>query len=180
MKTVFNQYGVALITVLVGIGVMAAAFGTGFSEKNGIIQTAGAKARADSVDFSYYRDFEAVKAVHERTKPKAFYSSAAGRLFVDTDTDLLSAFGITDFEGSFYSLRETVLTDGNFGIMFCRMLDIRDEEGNSCLSLYNAQDGHITFPKAGIYYVCFRTRDRENVAGIWKIPIAVDEKGAER
>jgi len=175
MKEIFNQYGSAIIAILVGIGIIAMIFGISYGGKTGVLKIAGIGAAVESDDYSAYTDFETVRAVHERSKPEAAYISAVGRLFVHTDTDLLSCFTISDFGGNIYSLRETVLTNIDSGIMFCKILDIRDNDGNSYLPLYNSVNGYIRFEEAGIYYVCFKTRDMQNVTGIWKIPIAVDE-----
>lgn len=175
MKEIFHEFGTAIIAIISGILIIGLLFGLTISGKVGILQIAGSGIQKEAIDYTSYRDFDVVITWHNRTKPVVTYTASYGRFFEDEITDFLERYYAKDMEGTVYVLDQVILEQLFTKQMFGKILDIRTEDGASILNSYNSINGTIQFPKAGVYEVYFKVRDKENLTSVWKIPIAVDE-----
>ena len=175
MKVIIQEYSAAILAVLMAVLVIGILFGISLSDRNGILEIAGIPAEKEELDYTSYRDFNAVAVWHSRTKPEAAYFSTFGRFFAGENAGFLERYYAKDMEGMVYPMDEVILAELFTNDMSGKILDIRKADGTSVMSAYSEADGSIHFPGAGVYEVYFQIRDRENLTGIWRIPIAVDE-----
>ena len=175
MKEIFQEYGAAIIAVITGVLLLGVIFGIRHADKTGLFSIMGLSVEKQETDYTAYRDFDAVQVWHEREKPQVYYVEEKGRYFADETCGFLERYYAKDMEGALYSMNLVMLENRYPDVMFGSISDIRDAEGNSRMSYYNAANGKIRFQEPGVYEVYFRVIDRENIEETWKIPIAVDE-----
>ena len=175
MKEIFQEYGTAIIAIITGIALIGLIFGVQYAGKTGIFEIAGTTLQKEEIDYTAYRDFDAVKLWYEREKPQVFYVTSKGRFFADENAEFLKRYYAKDMEGVVYYLDEVIIRQRYPNIMFAAICDIRNSHGNSVINYYNQSNGYIYFQEPGIYEVYFRVIDRENVEETWRIPIVVDE-----
>lgn len=176
MKEIFHEFGTAILAIFTAVLVIGILFGISVSGKHGIFEITGIATKKEEIDYTAYHDFDAVVTWHNRTKPAAAYDTALGRFFAAEDADFLERYYAEDMEGVIYPMDKVILAQLFTNTMFGKVLDIRKADGTSVMHSYSATEGSIRFPSAGIYVVYFQIRDKENITGVWKIPIAVDER----
>ena len=176
MKEIFNEFGTSIIAIVTAVLILGVLFGTTVSGKTGILKIAGVSVVKEETNFTAYHDFDTLVNWHNRTKPVAGYSAYYGRFFALDSTSFLARYYARDMEGTIYPMDRVIVAKLFANTMYGRVIDIRRADGTSFMSSYSATDGSIRFPDAGVYEVYFQIRDRENLASVWKIPIAVDER----
>lgn len=177
MKEIFHEFGTAIIAIVTAVLILVVLFGISVSGKTGILKIAGVSVEKEETDFTSYRDFDSVVTWHNRTKPVAAYTASYGRFFVLNSTNFLERYYAKDMEEIIYPMDKVILAKMFPDTMFGEVLDIRKNNGTSVMSAYSATDGSVRFPSAGVYEVYFQLRDKENLTSVYKIPIAVDERG---
>ena len=176
MKEIFHEFGTAIIAIVTAVLILGVLFGISVSGKTGILEIAGVPMEKTEIDYTSYHDFDAVVTWHNRTKPIASYHDELGRFFANENIGFLERYYAEDMEGIVYPMKDVVITKLFINEMFGKILDIRRADGISVKSAYSETNGSINFSSTGIYEVYFQISDRDNLTGVWKIPIAVDER----
>jgi hypothetical protein len=174
MKVIFQEFGSAILAIIVAVLIFGTLFGITIAGRTGILEVAGIHAEREATDYTAYRDFEAVNVWHERTKPQVAYTASFGRFFSGEDTDFLERYYAKDMEEVIYPMDQVILAKRYPESMYGKVVDIRRVDGTSILDSYSKENGTIRFPEIGVYQVYFQVRDRENLTSTYQIPIAVD------
>lgn len=174
MKVNFQEFGSAILAIVVSVLIFGTLFGIIIAGRTGILEIAGTHAEKEETDYTAYRDFEAVNIWHERTKPQVAYTASFGRFFSGEDTDFLERYYAKDMEDIIYPMDQVVLAKRYPEIMYGKVVDIRRCDDSSILEFYSKENGTICFPEIGVYQGYFQVRDRENLTSTYQIPIAVD------
>ncbi|MDR0925352.1 MAG: hypothetical protein LBN31_13495 [Hungatella sp.] len=174
MKIIFQEFGSAILAIIVAVLIFGTLFGITIAGRTGILEIAGMHGEKEETDYTAYHDFEAVNIWHERTKPQVVYIASFGRFFSGEDTDFLERYYAKDMEEVIYPMDQVILAKRYPEIMFGKVVEIRRMDGSSILDSYSKENGTISFPGMGVYQVYFQVRDRENLTSIYQIPIAVD------
>ena len=176
MRTIMEQYGGTILAMISGILVIGILFGIARNDQEGILGVVGVATEKQEEVYTEYEDYDAVITWHKRELPSVSYEEMKGRYFAEQSTSFLSRYYVKDMEEQVYPLDKVILEELYPEVMFGKILDIRNSDGESVMGGYAEHDGSMTFTQAGIYEVYFTVRDRENVTSTWKIPIVVDER----
>ncbi len=176
MREIVQEFGSAIIAIITAILIIGILFGITAFDKQGILKITGVAVSKEEVDYTSYRDFDALVTWQNRTKPVANYISTFGRFYANETAGFIEWYYAKDMESRIYPMNQVILTKLFKDNMFGKVLDIRKADGTSIMGTYSEMSGSIRFPTAGVYEVYFQIRDKENKTSVWKIPIAVDER----
>lgn len=147
-----EEYGETLLAGLAGCMILALVLTTG------ILSVIGIRIKLKENSNMQYQDMDAFSGLCQREKPEIIYDTDR-HWYVGEVISIDEAFWGEDADGKQLSVKVKAITD---------------EEGISCMDVYEEGMHQVSFQQAGIYLFELKVQDEEKLCTTAQIAVPVD------
>ncbi len=169
MREIMSQFGGTVVTLVIASFCCILLYGA--SNYGQYVTSSGSGLQ--TLD-QRHTEYEAIKGWYQRVPPKG-ESIQSERFYVGEPIGIERIGRIVDMEGDSYSLNSVV--KGTEKNMKGEIVELKDGDNESWMSLYNHNEATITPTKAGVYELEVAVKDRENTEAVIYFLFVVDQLG---